>query len=111
MRPSVGLLWWLLIALDATSVFVSGEGGWGHWRYGRAGSNKKQPNIVFVLSDDQGYADVGYHGVSGIKTPNIDALAADGIKLENYYVQPMCSPTRTSLLSGRYTVREIDDTM
>uniref|UniRef100_A0A0B7BK24 Sulfatase N-terminal domain-containing protein n=1 Tax=Arion vulgaris TaxID=1028688 RepID=A0A0B7BK24_9EUPU len=62
-----------------------------------------QPNIVFVLADDYGYNDVGYHG-SEIHTPTLDALAASGVRLENYYVQPICSPTRSQLMSGRYQI-------
>lgn len=61
------------------------------------------PNIVFILADDYGYSDIGYHG-SEIKTPNLDALAAAGVKLDNYYVQPICTPTRSQFLSGRYQV-------
>lgn len=62
-----------------------------------------QPHILFLLADDFGYNDIGYHG-SEIKTPNLDKLAGDGIRLENYYVQPICTPTRSQLLSGRYQV-------
>ena len=62
-----------------------------------------RPNIVFVLADDYGFNDVGYHG-SEIRTPNLDRLAEEGVKLENYYVQPICTPTRSQLLSGRYQV-------
>ena len=58
---------------------------------------------MFVLADDYGWNDIGYHG-SEIKTPNLDGLAAGGVKLENYYVQPICTPTRSQLLSGRYQV-------
>ena len=61
------------------------------------------PNIVFVLADDFGYHDVSYHG-SAIKTPTLDQLAAEGVQLDNYYVQPICTPTRSQLLSGRYQV-------
>ena len=68
-----------------------------------ANAKPSQPNIVFVLADDYGWNDVGYHG-SEIKTPTLDRLASDGVKLENYYVQPICSPTRSQLLSGRYQV-------
>ena len=50
-----------------------------------------------------GWNDVGYHG-SDIKTPNIDKLALSGVRLENYYVQPCCTPSRAQLLSGRYQV-------
>ena len=63
----------------------------------------KRPNIVFILADDYGYHDVGYHG-SEIKTPTLDSLAAEGVTLESYYVQPICTPTRSQLLSGRYQV-------
>ena len=62
-----------------------------------------QPHILFVLADDYGWNDIGYHG-SEIKTPNLDELAADGVKLENYYIQPICSPSRSQLLSGRYQI-------
>ena len=65
----------------------------------------EQPNIVFVLADDYGFHDIGYHG-SEIKTPNLDRLAAGGVKLENYYVQPICTPTRSQLMSGKYQVHE-----
>lgn len=62
-----------------------------------------KPNILFVLADDFGWSDVGFHG-SKIQTPNIDILASEGVILDNYYVQPICSPTRGSLLSGRYPI-------
>ncbi|MCK5713856.1 MAG: arylsulfatase, partial [Hyphomicrobiaceae bacterium] len=63
-----------------------------------------RPNIVFILADDLGFKDVGYQG-GRIKTPNIDKLAARGTKLDQFYVQPVCSPTRSSLLTGRYPMR------
>lgn len=62
-----------------------------------------KPNIVVVIADDLGYNDVSYHG-SEIQTPNLDKLALGGVRLENYYVQPICSPTRSQLLSGRYQI-------
>jgi len=64
----------------------------------------KKPNIVYIVSDDQGWKDVGYHG-SDIKTPNIDRLAATGVRLEQFYAQPMCTPTRAALMTGRYPFR------
>ena len=65
-----------------------------------------QPNIVFIITDDQGTFDAGYRG-SEIRTPNIDQLAQGGVILNNYYVQPVCTPSRTQLLSGRYQVQFI----
>jgi len=58
------------------------------------------PHIVFVMVDDQGFNDIGYHG-SEIQTPVLDQLAGEGVKLENYYVQPICSPSRSQLMTGR----------
>ena len=52
-----------------------------------------RPNIIYILADDLGWADVGWHG-SEIKTPNLDKLAHGGAKLEQFYVLPVCSPTR-----------------
>src|ERR1051325_3866553 len=63
-----------------------------------------RPNIVYLLADDLGFTDVGFHG-SQIKTPHIDKLAAGGAKLEAFYVQPVCSPTRAALMTGRYPMR------
>jgi arylsulfatase A-like enzyme len=64
---------------------------------------KTKPNILIILSDDMGYADVGYHGCKDIPTPNIDALSASGIRFTSGYVSgPYCSPTRAGLLTGRY---------
>lgn len=64
----------------------------------------QKPNIVFILADDLGSYDVGWRG-SPIKTPNLDRLCSEGAKLENFYVQPVCSPTRSSLMTGRYPMR------
>lgn len=60
----------------------------------------RPPHLIFVMVDDQGYGDIGYHG-SDIRTPVLDQLAAEGVKLENYYVQPICSPSRSQLMTGR----------
>ncbi|HSE30116.1 MAG TPA: sulfatase-like hydrolase/transferase [Pyrinomonadaceae bacterium] len=66
----------------------------------------RRPNIVVIVADDMGYADVGIHGSNDIPTPNIDALAADGIRFTNAYVSgPYCSPTRAGLMTGRYPQR------
>ena len=64
----------------------------------------RRPNIVIILADDLGWADVGFHG-GEIKTPQLDKLAAAGARLEQFYVQPVCSPTRAALMTGRYPMR------
>ena len=65
--------------------------------------NSKPPHILFILADDLGWSDVGFHG-SVIKTPNIDKLASEGVILDNYYVLPLCTPTRSALMTGRYPI-------
>ena len=64
-----------------------------------------RPNVLFIIADDMGYADVGFNGGSEIKTPHIDSIAAAGAQLEQFYVQPVCSPTRAALMTGRYPMR------
>ena len=64
----------------------------------------EKPDILFILSDDQGSYDVGWRG-GEIKTPNLDKLANSGVRLEKFYVQPLCSPTRAALMTGRYPMR------
>ncbi len=71
---------------------------------GFAADAPAKPHIIFILADDLGYADVGWHG-GEIKTPNLDKLANGGAKLEQFYVQPVCSPTRAAFLTGRYPMR------
>jgi arylsulfatase A-like enzyme len=65
-----------------------------------------KPNILLIVGDDMGYADVGFHGSKEIPTPNLDALAASGVRFTSGYVSgPYCSPTRAGLLTGRYQNR------
>lgn len=63
----------------------------------------KPPNVVLILADDFGWNDVGYHG-SEIRTPHLDHLSERGVRLENYYVQPLCTPSRNQLMTGRYQI-------
>jgi arylsulfatase A-like enzyme len=64
-----------------------------------------KPNIVFILTDDQGYGDLGCYGSTDIATPNIDRLCADGMKFESFYVHNRCSPTRAAFMTGCHAQR------
>ncbi|EDQ92357.1 uncharacterized protein MONBRDRAFT_13917 [Monosiga brevicollis MX1] len=71
---------------------------------GVPGSEAKRPNIVFIVADDLGWNDVSLHGSPQIPTPHIDAIAHSGVHLTNYHVQPVCTPTRSTFLSGRHVI-------
>ncbi len=70
----------------------------------RAG-NRKQPNVILIMTDDQGYGDFGFTGNPVIQTPNLDRLATQSARMTNFYVSPVCAPTRASLMTGRYNYR------
>ncbi|MDL5514466.1 arylsulfatase [Arenibacter sp. M-2] len=72
--------------------------------YGLAQSNQR-PNVILVITDDQGYGDLGFTGNPHVKTPVIDALARESVRFNNFYVSPVCAPTRSSLMTGRYSLR------
>lgn len=64
------------------------------------------PNIVIIFTDDQGYGDVGVYGAEGFQTPNLDKLAADGVRFTDFYVPaPVCTPSRAALMTGSYPMR------
>ncbi len=71
-----------------------------------ASAKRKKPNLILILTDDQGYADVGFNGSTEIKTPNIDRIAYEGARFDSGYVSfPVCGPSRAGLLTGRYQDR------
>ncbi|HOD80252.1 MAG: Arylsulfatase precursor [Planctomycetes bacterium ADurb.Bin126] len=68
-------------------------------------ADKQRPNIVLVLADDVGYGDLACHGNTHVKTPQIDVFAREAVAFSNFHVCPVCSPTRASLMTGRYNFR------
>ena len=81
--------------------------GWG-WMAAAAVAavGQDRPNILLIVGDDMGYADVGFQGCQDIPTPHLDQLAAEGVRCTSGYVTgPYCSPTRAGLLTGRYQTR------
>ncbi len=64
-----------------------------------------RPNILLVMTDDQGFGDFGFQGNPVIKTPVLDALSRSGVRFTNFHVSPVCTPTRASLMTGRYNYR------
>lgn len=87
---------WLALAASAGSLIATSSA--------TAAAAAPRPHIVYILADDLGWKDVGFHG-SDIKTPNLDRLAQGGARLEQFYAQPMCTPSRAALMTGRYPHR------
>jgi len=90
-------LGWIIVGLFAVVAWPMGV-------WGQEAATSDRPNIVFFLADDLGWADVPWHG-SPAAMPNLQRLAEEGLKLEAHYVHPMCSPTRTALMTGRFASR------
>ena len=65
----------------------------------------RRPNVLLIMSDDQGWGDLSLHGNPNVRTPNIDRLGAEGVAFDRFFVSPVCSPTRAELLTGRYHLR------
>ena len=66
---------------------------------------RRRPNVIVILTDDQGYGDLACHGNTVIRTPNLDRLHGESVRFTNFHVDPLCSPTRSALMSGRYSAR------
>ena len=69
------------------------------------GFGGRRPNVLLVITDDQGYGDMSCHGNPFLRTPNLDALASQSIRFTNFHVDPTCAPTRSALMTGRYSAR------
>jgi len=87
------------------TFFLALGSSWWPGRAGAAAPRPERPNVVLVMTDDQGYGDVAAHGTPEIKTPNLDRLHAQSVRLTDFHVDPTCSPTRSALMTGRYSGR------
>ncbi|MBN1126593.1 MAG: arylsulfatase [Sedimentisphaerales bacterium] len=88
-------------------IIAIGLSGCGQRYHARTGATKNgtRPNVVLVMTDDQGYGDIAAHGNPHIRTPNLDRLWAESVRLTDFHVDPTCAPTRAALLTGRYSSR------
>lgn len=94
MRPSaIPSLAWIIAALAIGRPAPAGE------------PPPRKPNVLLIVTDDQGFGDLGCHGNPRIHTPRLDALAGESVRLRSFHVSPVCSPTRASLMTGRYNYR------
>ncbi len=91
------VLWCCLVALEPSRA--------ANVSRSEAKAAAGKPNILYIVADDLGWKDVGFHGATDLQTPNLDKLAAGGARLERFYVQPFCTPTRAALMTGRYPLR------
>ena len=90
----------LIISLLSLALFICGQ-----IRISIA--DPPHPHILLIVVDDFGWSDIGYNrdDITGYNTPNIDNLISTGIELTNYYVHPLCTPTRAALLTGKYSFK------
>ncbi len=93
-----GTIGWFCLVVLAAAVWHSAAAS------AQAGAAKR-PNVVLVMTDDQGYGDLACHGNPEIRTPTLDRLYEQSVRLTNFHVDPTCSPTRSALLTGRYSCR------
>src|SRR4051794_34872565 len=89
------------VTLTMTALLLAAPGTPG----ADASGSPKKTNVILILADDLGYETVGCYGCQSYKTPNLDAMAANGVRFSHCYVQPLCTPTRVQLMTGTYNVR------
>ena len=106
MRSRPARILFVLLLLVAALPAGAVESGTGKGKGKNKGEKPRRPHIILVMADDQGWGDVGYNGHPHLKTPNLDAAAASGLRLDHFYAAaPSCSPTRASVLTGRHPNR------
>ncbi len=91
MKKPTGLLLLFVVTLFLPILSVAQQG--------------ERPNVILIITDDQGYGDLGITGNPHVKTPTLDAFAEESVRFANFYVSPVCAPTRASLMTGRYSLR------
>src|SRR5690348_4301321 len=90
---------WAIALIIAVAILIVGA-------VAEATAAAERPNILLIVSDDQGWPDLGCIGLKPIQTPNLDQIAKEGVRLTNYYVTwPACTPSRGSILTGRHPLR------
>ncbi|MBI1830486.1 MAG: arylsulfatase, partial [Planctomycetes bacterium] len=99
----------MLLRICIVAVLTFANAAIGHAQpgpsRGTARQKGKKPSVIVVITDDQGHGDLGFHGNPVIKTPNLDKFARQGVRMKNFHASPVCSPTRASLMTGRYNYR------
>ena len=96
----------LIGALLSACILLALAAGDSHSQQSAPSAASSRPNVILIMTDDMGYADLGSYGAKDIKTPNLDRLARDGVRLTDAYANGvLCSPTRAALISGRYPQR------
>jgi arylsulfatase len=77
----------------------------GTWFTLAGAETETRPNFVLIFTDDQGFHDLGCYGSTIVKTPNLDRMAAEGLRLTSFYAQPVCGVSRAALMTGSYPIR------